>query len=128
MPRTNISTETPWENRYGYSRAVRIGNVIEIAGTVASDESGEPVGETVSDQARYIFQKIEQALQAAGGSLCDVTRTRWYLTDISTLDEAGRVHGEVFGEISPVASAVEVTALAGPGFLIEIEASAVLQD
>lgn len=127
MKRINISTDTPWEKRYGYARAVRIGNIIEIAGTVASDENGEPVGDTVYEQARFIFQKIEKALKAAGGSLRDVTRTRWFLTDISTLDEAGRVHGEFFGEIRPAATAVEVSALAGPGFLIEIEASAVLQ-
>ena len=126
MERKNISTGTPWEKAYGYSRAVRIGNIIEVAGTVASDEAGAVQGETVYEQTRYILTKIEQALVEAGGSLSDVIRTRWYLTDITKLDEAGRAHGEVFGEVRPVSTAVEVSALAGSGFLIEIEARAVL--
>ena len=126
MERKNISTGTPWEKAYGYSRAVRIGNIIEVAGTVASDEAGAVQGETVYEQTRYILTKIEQALVEAGGSLSDVIRTRWYLTDITKLDEAGRAHGDVFGEVRPVSTAVEVSALAGSGFLIEIEARAVL--
>jgi enamine deaminase RidA (YjgF/YER057c/UK114 family) len=126
LSRKNISSNTPWEKAYGYSRAVRIDNVIEIAGTVASDETGAVQGETVYEQTRYILAKIEKALVEAGGSLSDVVRTRWYLTDISRLDEAGRAHGEVFGEIRPVSTAVEVSGLAGEGFLIEIEARAVV--
>jgi len=126
MNRKNISSGTPWEKAYGYSRAVRIGNAIEVAGTVASDETGAVQGETVYEQTRYILAKIERALIEAGGSPSDVVRTRWYLTDISQLDEAGRAHGEVFGEIRPASTAVEVSGLAGEGFLIEIEARAVL--
>jgi enamine deaminase RidA (YjgF/YER057c/UK114 family) len=126
LSRKNISSNTPWEKAYGYSRAVRIDNVIEIAGTVASDETGAVQGETVYEQTRYILAKIEKALVEAGGSLSDVVRTRWYLTDISRLDEAGRAHGEIFGEIRPVSTAVEVSGLAGEGFLIEIEVRAVV--
>jgi enamine deaminase RidA (YjgF/YER057c/UK114 family) len=124
--RKNISTGTPWETRYGYSRAVRAGNIIEVAGTVASDESGQVMGATVYEQTRYILAKIERALAEAGAAMQDVVRTRWFLTDITQLDEAGRAHGEVFGGIRPAATAVEVTALAGEGFLIEIEARAVV--
>jgi enamine deaminase RidA (YjgF/YER057c/UK114 family) len=124
--RKNISTGTPWETRYGYSRAVRVGNIIEVAGTVASDESGQVMGATVYEQTRYILAKIERALAEAGAAMQDVVRTRWFLTDITQLDEAGRAHGEVFGGIRPAATAVEVTALAGEGFLIEIEARAVV--
>lgn len=126
MTRVNVSSNSPWESAYGYSRAVRIGNIIEVAGTVAADETGTVQGESVYDQTRYILAKIERALVEAGATLSDVVRTRWYLTDISKLDEAGRAHGEVFGGIRPVSTAVEVTALAGQGFLIEIEARAVV--
>ncbi len=127
MPRRNVSSGTPWEKAYGYSRAVRIGNVVEVAGTVAADEKGRAAGETVYEQTRYILAKIERALKEAGAGLGDVVRTRWFLTDISAIDEAGRAHGEVFGEICPAATAIEVTALAGQDFLIEIEATAVLE-
>ena len=127
MTRKNMSTHTPWEQAFGYSRAVRIGSIIEVAGTVAADESGNAVGASVYDQTRYILAKIGRALEAAGGSLEDVVRTRWFLTDISQLPEAGRAHGEVFGEIRPVSTGVEVSALAGAAFLIEIEATAILE-
>ena len=128
MERQTISTNTPWERAYGYSRAVRIGSIIEIAGTVAANEDGVPAAASVYEQTLFILRKIEQALLSAGGSLADVTRTRWYLTDMAALDEAGRAHGEIFGDIRPVATAVGISALAGRGFLIEIEASAVIKD
>lgn len=124
MSRQNISSHTTWEKTYGYSRAVRIGNIIEIAGTVATDESGNVQGVTAYEQTRYIFEKIDRTLIAAGAGLSDVVRTRWYLTDISFLDEVGRAHGEVFGDILPAATAIEIGKLAGQGFLVEIEASA----
>ena len=126
MKRKNISTGTPWETAYGYSRAVRIDNLIEVAGTVASDENGAVHGETAYEQTRYILAKIEKALQDAGASLADVVRTRWYVTDIADLDQVGRAHGEVFGEIRPASTAIEVPALAGEGFVVEIEARAVV--
>lgn len=128
MLRKNITTGTPWERAYGYSRVLRIGNTIEVAGTVAADETGAVQGDSVYEQTRYILAKIERALEEAGGSLADVVRTRWFLTDISKLDEAGRAHGEVFGAIRPVATAVEISDLAGQGFLIEIEARAVVSE
>lgn len=127
MKRTMISTNTPWESAYGYSRAVRIGPIIEVAGTVAANEDGSPAADSVYEQTMFILRKIERALQAAGGSLADVTRTRWYLTDMADLDEAGRAHGEIFGDIRPAATAVEIGALAGTGFWIEIEASAFIE-
>ncbi len=123
--RENISSGTPWEQSYGYSRAVRVGNMVEVAGTVAADDNGKVVGETVYEQTHYILGKIERALEAAGASLEDVVRTRWFLTDISNIEQAGRAHGEVFGEIRPAATAVEVRALINPAMLIEIEASAI---
>jgi enamine deaminase RidA (YjgF/YER057c/UK114 family) len=126
MSRRNFSTNTPWEKAYGYCRAVRVGNIIEVAGTVAAGEDGQAVGVTVYEQTRFILDKIDKVLLEAGASMKDVVRTRWFLTDISTLDEAGRAHGEFFGEIRPAATAVEVSALAGKAFLIEIEASVVL--
>jgi enamine deaminase RidA (YjgF/YER057c/UK114 family) len=126
MNRKNISTNTPWEERYGYSRAVRIGNLIEVAGTVASDENGAVHGETIYEQTLYILEKIGKALQDADASFEDVVRTRWYVTDIADLDQVGRAHGEVFGEIRPASTAIEVPALAGEGFLVEIEARAIV--
>ncbi len=125
--RQTISTGTPWEKAYGYSRAVRVGNIIEVAGTVASDENGNVMGATVYEQARYILAKIERALHAAGATMQDVVRTRMFLLDITQLDEAGRAHGEVFGDIRPASTAVGISGLAGAGFLIEIEVSAVVQ-
>ena len=124
--RSNISTETPWEKAYGYSRAVRIGNLVEVAGTVASDENGAVQGATAYEQTRFILAKIEKALRDAGAALEDVVRTRWYVTDIADLDQVGRAHGEVFGEIRPASTAIEVPALAGEGFVVEIEARAMV--
>ena len=127
IERKNISSRTPWEKLYGYSRAVRIGNLVEVAGTVAADENGQIFGETVYEQTRFILAKIEFALEAAGASLEDVVRTRWFLTDISQVGEAGRAHGEVFGEICPAATAVEIGALIDPLMLVEIEATAMIR-
>ena len=126
MNRQNISSNTPWERAYGYSRAVRVGNLVEVAGTVAADENGEVVGETVYEQTRYILQKILRALEKAGATAEDVVRTRWYLTDIADLDEAGRAHGEVFGEVRPAATGLQVAALVDPRLKVEIEATAVI--
>ena len=125
--RQNISSGVPWENIIGYSRAVRIGNVIEVAGTTAVDEAGNIVGPgDFGAQTRYILQKIERALVAAGASMSDVIRTRMFVTDISHWDEIGRAHGEFFREVKPAASMVEVSKLIEPGLLVEIEVTAVL--
>lgn len=125
--RINISSGAKWEDIVGYSRAVRVGNIIEVAGTTAVDERGEVVG--VNDpyeQTKFIFQKIEKALAEAGASLKDVTRTRMFVTDISKWEEIGRAHGEFFREIKPAASMIEVKGLINPELLVEIEVSAVI--
>ena len=125
--RTNISSGAIWENKVGYSRAVRIGNHIEVSGTVASDEVGNVVGRgDAYAQAKYILQKIETALVQAGASLTDVVRTRMFVTDISRFDEYAKAHGEVFASIKPCTSMLEIKALVAPEYLIEIEATAIL--
>lgn len=124
--RQNISSGSPWEEVVGYSRAVRIGNVVEVAGTTAVN-GDELIGEgSVYEQTRFIFQKINKALTEAGSSLNDVVRTRMYITDISKWEEAGKAHGEVFREIKPASTMVEVSALIDSRLLIEIEVTAVI--
>jgi enamine deaminase RidA (YjgF/YER057c/UK114 family) len=126
--RTTFSSGAPWEARVGYSRAVRVGNVIEVSGTVAVDEHGTLIGEDdLYLQTEYILKKIEAVLLQAGATLQNVVRTRMYVTDISRWEEAGRAHGEVFAGIMPCTTMVEVSRLIGEGQLIEIEATAVLE-
>ncbi|PSR52198.1 hypothetical protein AHMF7605_01010 [Adhaeribacter arboris] len=126
MNRQNISSGAVWEEVIGYSRAVRIGNVIEVAGTTAVD------GDTVIglgdafEQTKFILSKIEKALQEAGANMADVVRTRMFVTDISNWEEIGRAHGEYFSTIKPVTSMLEVKALIQPELLIEIEVTAIL--
>jgi enamine deaminase RidA (YjgF/YER057c/UK114 family) len=127
--RKNILSGTKWEEIVGYSRAVRVGNVIEVAGTTAVDEQGQVVG--VNDpfeQTRFILSKIEKALVAAGASLEDVVRTRMFVTDIAAWEEIGRAHGQFFREIKPVATMVEVKSLISPELLVEIEVTAVVDE
>lgn len=125
--RINISSGAKWEDIVGYSRAVRVGNIIEVAGTTAVDERGEVVGgNDPYAQTKFILQKIEKALAEAGASLKDVTRTRMFVTDISKWEEIGRAHGEFFREIKPAASMIEVKGLINPELLVEIEVSAVI--
>ena len=125
--RINYSSGAIWEDKVGYSRAVKVGNHIEVSGTVASDEEGKVVGkDSAYEQTKYILEKIEKALQQAGASLRDVVRTRMFVTDISRFDEYGRAHGEVFGSIKPCTSLLEVKGLVSPDYLIEIEATAIL--
>ncbi len=126
--RRNISSGTAWEAVAGYSRAVRTGNLVEVAGTTAVDEQGRVVGPgDLYAQTRFILSKIERALHEAGATLQDVVRTRMYVTNIQDWEAAGRAHGEVFGAIRPAATLVEVSALIQPELLIEIEASAVVE-
>ncbi len=128
MARQNISSGTPWESIAGYSRAVRVGDRIFVAGTTASDETGAVIGAgDMEAQARYIFHKIERALHAAGATLADVVRTRMYITDYRLWEQAARVHGEIFGEIRPAATMVQVVALQDVQMLIEIEVEAVVE-
>ncbi|GIL14174.1 MAG: RidA family protein [Chloroflexi bacterium] len=125
--RTNVSSGAKWENIVGYSRAVRIGNIVEVAGTTAVDENGQVVGAgDVYAQTRYILEKIERALNQAGAARTDVIRTRMFVTDISQWQEIGRAHGEFFRDIRPAATMVEVSALVSPELLVEIEVSAVI--
>ena len=123
--RKNISSGAPWESIVGYSRAVRIGNHVWVAGTTATDENGKVVG--VGDaaaQTRYALQKIGRALEAAGVTFTDVVRTRTFVTDISQWEAIGRVHGEYFCDIRPAATMVEVSKLIDPDHLVEIEVDA----
>lgn len=125
--RQNISSGSPWEAPVGYSRAVRIGAHVWVAGTTATDERGEVVGiRDAALQTRYTLQKIERALTAAGAALTDVVRTRIFVTDITQWEAIGRVHGEFFGDIRPAATMVEVVKLIEPEHLVEIEVDAYL--
>ena len=127
MKRQNISSGAKWEDIVGYSRAVRVGNIIEVAGTTASDENGEVIGKgDMYAQTKYIFEKMEKALQEAGASMADVVRTRMLVTDISQWEEVGRAHGEFFRTIKPASTMVEISGLINPEMLIEIEISAVV--
>jgi enamine deaminase RidA (YjgF/YER057c/UK114 family) len=129
MSRTNYSSGAKWEDIVGYSRAVRIGNTIEVTGTVAVDENNNLVGgNSAFEQTRFIIQKIEKILQQAGASLQDVIRTRIFVTDISRWEEYGKAHGEFFKDIKPCTTMVEVSKLISPEYLVEIEATAVISD
>lgn len=121
-----ISSGSPWEDVVGYSRAVRVGNVVEVAGTTAVDGDRVIGDGNVYEQTSFIFQKINKALKEAGSSLEHVVRTRMYITDISKWEEAGKAHGEVFQQIKPASTMVEVTALIDSRLLIEIEATAII--
>jgi enamine deaminase RidA (YjgF/YER057c/UK114 family) len=128
MNRINYSSGAKWEEIVGYSRAVRIGNTIEVTGTVAVDEDGHLVGkEDAYAQTRFIIEKISRVLEKAGASLQDVIRTRMFVTDITRWEEYGKAHGEFFSAIKPCTSMIEVKGLIAPEYLIEIEATAILQ-
>ena len=127
--RVNISSQTKWEEIVGYSRAVRIGNIIEVAGTTAVDENGQVVGPgDPAEQTRYILTKIERALTSAGASLRDVVRTRMFVTNIADWEQIGEMHGLYFKDIKPAATMVEVQALINPELLVEIEVTAILSE
>ena len=125
-PRTLISSGTVWEKKYGYSRAVAVGNMVFVAGTTAVNEDGAVVGrDNPYEQAVFIYGKIERALKQAGASLEDVVRIRTFITDITRWEDVARAQGEVFGAIRPAATLVQVSALVSPELLVEIEADAV---
>lgn len=128
MRRLNVSSGTEWESRVGYSRAVRTGNVVHVAGTTATDENGDPIDGGPYEQTKQALSNVSRALDEADASIEDVTRTRLFVTDIDEWEEIGRAHGEVFGDVRPAATMVEVNRLIDPDLCVEIEVDAVVDD
>ena len=125
--RLNVSSGSSYEATVGYSRAVRVGDTIHVAGTTAIGDDGEIVGEgDLYAQASFVLAKIERALSQAGATFADVVRTRTFVTDISRWEEVGRAHGERFRDIRPAATMVEVTRLIDPRMMVEIEVDAIV--
>ncbi len=126
--RTNISSSAIWEDQIGYSRAVKIGRVVEVSGTSAIDRDKIIAPNDPYQQTKFIIRKIERALNEAGGSLEDVIRTRIYVTNINDWSAIGKAHGEFFRNIKPATTMVEVKSLIDPNFVVELEATAILPE
>lgn len=129
MERTQVGSGATWEGVVGYSRAVRVGSWIAVSGTTAAADGGGAVGgDDIGAQTREALRRIADALERVGADLRHVVRTRMYVTDIGRWREVGDVHGEVFGDIRPSTSMVEVSRLIDPALLVEIEADAIVDD
>ncbi|HEX7904523.1 MAG TPA: RidA family protein [Chitinophagaceae bacterium] len=127
MERTNYFSGSKWEHVVGYSRAVKVGNVVEVSGTVAGGDDGKVVGKDDAYlQTKFIYEKIEAVLKRAGAAMKDVVRVRMFVTDISRWQEYGKAHSEFFREIRPCNTMVEVNALIEADYLVEIEATAII--
>ena len=127
MERTNFFSGAKWEDIVGYSRAVRVGNIVEVTGTVAVDDNSNLVGgNSAYEQTKFVIEKIGKVLERAGASLKDVVRTRIFVTDISRWEEYGRAHGEYFKDIKPCTTMLEISKLISPEYLVEIEATAII--
>lgn len=125
MERTNYSSGTEWEDRIGYSRAVRTGDTVRVAGTTATDEDGEIVDGGMYEQCRKTLENVEEALERAGSGVDDVVRTQLYVTDVEEVDAIARAHSEFFDDVRPAATLVEVERLAAEEMLVEIDVTAV---
>jgi len=129
MEKMRFASDSKWEDIVGYSRAIRVGNVIEISGTVAVDAENQIQGEgNAFGQTLFILKKIISFVEKAGGKKEDIIRTRIFVTDISKWEEVGLAHGEIFREIKPVTTMIEVKSLISKEYLVEIEASAIVQE
>jgi len=128
MQRKNFSSGAKWEDIVGYSRAVLVGNQLEVSGTVATDETGTVGKGDFYAQTKFILQKIEKVLNQAGLEMKDVVRTRMFVTDISHWEEVGKAHGEFFKDIKPATSMIQISALIDPDYLVEIEVTALRSD
>ncbi|SDG02138.1 Enamine deaminase RidA, house cleaning of reactive enamine intermediates, YjgF/YER057c/UK114 family [Dyadobacter soli] len=127
MSRQNILSGSPWEDKMGYCRAVRIGNIVEVAGTVAIVDGDKVKANDAYAQTNNIIERIEKVLQDAGASLADVVRTRIFTTDIALFEDIARAHGAYFGEIKPTTGIYEISKLVSPDYLVEIEFTAIVQ-
>lgn len=127
MSRQNILSGSPWEDKMGYCRAVRIGNIVEVAGTVAIVDGEKVTATDAFAQTNNIIERIEKVLLEAGSSLNDVVRTRIFTTDITLFDEIARAHGSYFKDIKPTTGIYEISKLVSPDYLVEIEFTAIIQ-
>jgi enamine deaminase RidA (YjgF/YER057c/UK114 family) len=129
IERKKSSSGTKWEDFVGYSRAIRAGHLVEVSGTVAVDDQGYVVGKNDAyKQTQYVIKKIEKALNDLGATLQDVVKTRIYVSDINNYEKIGKAHGEFFQDIRPASTLFEVSTLIGIDFLVEIEATAIIDE